>query len=78
MQTGIGDGYYGKGGWVNQEAGVSWTQGDQSSEWPVAGSVPSVQQPVFAKGRGSPEDKRLPWLHERRRSVLGKIYYRMG
>lgn len=78
MQTGVGDGHHREGGWVNQEAGVSWTQGDQSSEQPVAGTVPSGQQPVLAKGRGPAEDKRLPWLHERRRGVLGKIYYWMG
>lgn len=78
MQAVISDHYYREGGWVNQEAGVSWTQGNKSFKRPVAGSVPSVQQSVLAKGRGFPENTRLPQLYECRRSVLRKIYYRMG
>lgn len=78
MQTGIGEHYYREGGWVNQEAGVPWTQGNKSFKWPVAGSVPSVQQSVLAKRRRSPEDTRLPRPYERCRRVLRKIYHRMG
>ena len=78
VQTGSSGCYHRAGGCINREAGVSWTQGNQPFERPVARSVPPVHPPVSAKGRGPSEDKRVPWLHECRGSVPGKIYYRMG